>query len=101
MGKTASLYIRIEPEVKEQAESILSSLGITASNAINMFYNQIILQRGLPLELKVPAEKPLDISTLSKEEFDQEIDKGLLNFEQGDVRHASDVFDAIHKDYQI
>ena len=37
-GETANLYARIEPDVKEQAESILAALGIPASNAINMFY---------------------------------------------------------------
>ena len=42
-AKSANLYARIEPEVKEQAERILSTLGIPASNAINMFYKQIIL----------------------------------------------------------
>ena len=46
--KSANLYARIEPDVKEKAESILSTLGISASSAINMFYKQIILQRGLP-----------------------------------------------------
>ena len=50
--KSANLYVRIEPEVKEKAESILSALGIPASSAINMFYKQIILQRGLPFEVK-------------------------------------------------
>ena len=49
MPKTANLYVRIEPEVKEKAESILSDLGIPASNAINMFYKQIILHRGYPI----------------------------------------------------
>ena len=48
-SKTANLYARIEPDVKEQAEYILNSLGIPVSNAINMFYKQIILQRGIPL----------------------------------------------------
>jgi DNA-damage-inducible protein J len=48
--KSANLYARIEPEVKQQAEDILSALGISASNAINMFYKQIILQKGLPLK---------------------------------------------------
>mgnify|MGYP000153938335 FL=1 len=38
MAKTANLYVRIEPDVKEQAETILSALGIPASNAITMFY---------------------------------------------------------------
>ena len=49
--KSANLYARIEPEVKEQAESILSALGIPASDAINVFYKQIILQRGLPFDV--------------------------------------------------
>ena len=53
--KSANLYARIEPDVKEKAESILSTLGISASSAINMFYKQIILQRGLPFEVKIPS----------------------------------------------
>ncbi len=48
MTKSANLYTRIEPEIKEQAEKILSTLGISSSSAINMFYKQIILQRGIP-----------------------------------------------------
>ena len=43
-AKSANLYARIEPDVKEQAEGILATLGIPASNAINMFYKQIILR---------------------------------------------------------
>ena len=37
-AKSANLYARIEPDVKEKAESILSALGIPVSSAINMFY---------------------------------------------------------------
>lgn len=68
-AKSANLYARIEPHVKEQAESILSALGIPASNAINMFYKQIILQRGLPFEVKMPSARPVDMSTLSEVEM--------------------------------
>ena len=57
--KSANLYARIEPDVKEQAEGILAALGIPASNAINMFYKQIILQRGLPFEVKMPSARPV------------------------------------------
>ena len=62
--KSANLYARIEPDVNEKAESILSKIGITASSAINMFYKQIILQRGLPFEVKIPSDRPVDISKL-------------------------------------
>ena len=44
MAKSANVSVRIEPEIKEEAENILEALGIPVSNAINMFYKQIILQ---------------------------------------------------------
>lgn len=66
--KSANLYARIEPDVKEQAEKILATLGIPASNAINMFYKQIILNRGLPFEVKIPSARPVDVAGLTEEE---------------------------------
>ncbi len=74
--KSANLYARIEPDVKEQAEGILAALGIPASNAINMFYKQIILQRGLPFEVKMPSVCPVDISALSEAQMNAELEKG-------------------------
>ena len=74
-AKSANLYARIEPEVKEQAEGILSALGIPASNAINMFYKQIILQRGLPFEVKMPSARPIDMNALSEEQMNAELEK--------------------------
>ena len=41
--KTSNVTARVEPEVKEQAETILSDLGIPVSTAINIFYRQIVL----------------------------------------------------------
>ncbi len=60
---------KIEPDVKEQAEGILATLGIPASNAINMFYKQIILNRGLPFEVKIPTARPVEISRMNAETF--------------------------------
>ena len=74
-AKSANLYVRIEPDVKEQAENILSALGIPASNAINMFYKQIILNRGLPFEVKIPTARPVDVSELSEVEMNAEMEK--------------------------
>lgn len=76
-AKSGNLYARIEPEVKEQAESILSALGIPASNAINMFYKQIILNRGLPFEVKIPAAE------LSETKLNAELEKGYVDMAAG------------------
>ena len=101
MAKTANLYARIEPDVKEQAESILSTLGISASNAINMFYKQIILQRGLPFEVKIPGTRPEDVSTLSDAEMDEELEKGYADMKEGRTRSVKSVFADIRKDYDL
>ena len=100
-AKSANLYARIEPDVKEQAESILSTLGIPASNAINMFYKQIILQRGLPFEVKIPSARPVDISALSEAEFHEELEKGYADVQAGRTKSAREVFDAIRRDYDL
>ena len=98
--KSANLYARIEPDVKEQAESILSALGIPASNAINMFYKQIILQRGLPFEVKIPSAKPVDMSAFSEEEMNAELEKGYADMVAGHTKPAKQVFADIRKDYK-
>lgn len=50
--------------------------GISALNAINRFNKQMILQKGLLFEVKLPMAKTLAMSELSKEELDPEIEKG-------------------------
>lgn len=100
-AKTANLYARIEPEVKEQAESILNSLGIPVSNAINMFYKQIILQRGIPFEVKLPTSQLVNIAALSEEELDAELEKGYADLLNGRTKSVRKVFADIRKDYGI
>lgn len=100
-AKSANLYARIEPDVKEQAESILSALGIPASNAINMFYKQIILQRGLPFDVKIPSSRPVDMSVLSEAELNAELEKGYADIKAGRTKEASTVFADIRKDYNL
>lgn len=54
MGKTATISARIEPVVKEKAESIFATIGLTASDAIGLFYRQVAFRRGLPFDVCVP-----------------------------------------------
>ena len=101
MAKTSNVYVRIEPEVKEQAEQILDALGIPASNAINMFYKQIILHRGLPFEVKIPENIPLDMAKMTSREIDLELEKGYDDMLNKKTRPAENVFSDIRKDYNL
>ena len=57
--KTASVNVRIEENVKKQAENILETLGIPRATAIDMFYRQIILNNGIPFSLILPKAIPV------------------------------------------
>ena len=100
-AKTANLYARVEPDIKEQAEAILSTLGIPASNAINMFYRQIILQQGLPFDVSIPQLRPLSLNNLSEEELDAELEKGYVDIAAGRMRPAREVFADLRRDYGL
>ena len=54
MAKTDTLHIRIEPSVKQRAEKTLNDLGLSITEAINVFLNQVILNDGIPFEVKKP-----------------------------------------------
>ncbi len=101
MAKTSNLYARIEPDVKEQAETILTALGIPVSSAINMFYKQIILQRGIPFEMKLPANRVLDMGQLNGAQLDTELQKGYDDIAEGRAKPANAVFDSIRRDYGV
>ena len=96
MAKTANLYVRIEPELKEQAEDILNSLGLPPSSAITMFYKQVVLQQGLPFDVKLAYRKPVDINSCSKHELHTELEKGYQSILSGDVKPAYEVFESLH-----
>ncbi len=100
-SKTANLYARIEPGVKEQAENILSALGIPVSNAINMFYKQIILHRGIPFDVKLPAEVPVNIMRMDAEQLNTELEKGYSDMLEGRTKPAEQVFSAIRERYDL
>lgn len=57
--KTATARALLDPEIKKQAESILKELGLSVSKSFELFYRQVIVQRGLPFELHVPNEKTM------------------------------------------
>ncbi len=56
MPKTAMIRARTEPALKKEAESVFKKLGLTSTEAINLFYTQVKLHKGLPFEVKVPNE---------------------------------------------
>lgn len=101
MANTSPVYARIDSNLKNDAEEILSTLGISPSSAIQMFYRQIVICNGLPFNLRAPAKEPVNMDKLSREEIDAELEKARKSVERGDVYTLEEVEEMLREKYGI
>ena len=57
--KNAMIRARVSEELKSQAEAIMEEVGINPTQAITMFYKQLVFHKGLPFEVKIPNQVTL------------------------------------------
>jgi DNA-damage-inducible protein J len=88
MAKTAMIRARTEPNLKEEVEHILHRLGMTSTDAINLFYRQVKLRKGLPFDVKIPNKISLD--TFKKTDEGKELNtyEGIDDFLQK-IKHRA------------
>ena len=55
MNKTAMVRARVQPDLKDHAETVFHRLGLNATQAITMFYRQVELRNGLPFDIVIPT----------------------------------------------
>lgn len=96
--KSSNVTARVEPDVKAKAEDILSKLGISVSNGINMFYRQIILWNGLPFRPSIPMSTPKSLDEMTKEEFDAKMERAFLQAKNGEGVPADEFFSSLKKE---
>ena len=101
MANTSAVYARIDTGLKENAENILSQLGISPSSAIQMLYSQIVLTRGLPLDLHLPSAKPAAIGGMNLAEIDAELMKGIDSLKSGKTYTADEGDEELAKEFGI
>lgn len=56
MGKTVTVQARVEPGLKAQAETVLTSLGLDFSTTIKMLLRQVVMRGGLPFDVSIPND---------------------------------------------
>ena len=98
MEKTSTLNLRVNPELKANAESVLSQLGIPMSTAVDMFLHQIVLTGGIPFSISLP-KMPADInaSEMTTEQIHAKLDRGYKDYSNGNVFNAEDEFEKLQK----
>ena len=84
MPKTATVRARIEPLLKEDVDKLFKKMGLTTTEAINLFYRQVKLRNGLPFSVVIPNK------TTEKVFKDTDAKRNLIRCEDAD-----DMFDKL------
>lgn len=93
MEKTATLNLRVDPVVKERAESVLSRLGIPMSTAIDMYLNQIFLTGGIPFSVSLPKAPPaVNADMMTDEQLHAKLQRGYDDVAAEHLQNAKKAF---------
>lgn len=93
MEKTATLNIRINPEVKKSAENILCQLGVPMASAIDMFLKQVTLTGGIPFAITLPkAPEGVNADMMGVSKLREKLNEGLSDIDNRKLRPAGEVF---------
>ena len=82
MAKSAMIRARTEPSLKAEVEKIFHKLGLSCSEAINLFFAQVTLRKGIPFDLTLPNKTTL---------------KAMKDVETKNVVQATDIKDLFKK----
>ncbi|WP_055426780.1 type II toxin-antitoxin system RelB/DinJ family antitoxin [Bifidobacterium aesculapii] len=52
MANTPTTTMRLDPELKDKAMSILEPLGLSMTGAVTIFLKAVVRENGLPFEVK-------------------------------------------------
>ena len=100
MEKTATLNLRVNPGLKQDAESVLGRLGIPMSTAVDMFLNQIVLVGGIPFAVTLPnAPESIDMTKMSENQIHAKIQRGYESYKAGRTQNAAEAFNRFRESH--
>lgn len=101
MAKNVSVFTRVDPNVKEQAENVLGQLGISMATAIEIYLRQIAMQRKIPFDVALPPAQPIAFGALTDAQFNGLMEQSYAEYKQGETIAARDVEAEMHRKYGI
>lgn len=94
--KNSTVSVRVDSELKEQAESILKNLGIPVSTLITSLYRQVIIKQGVPFDITL-APKPKALDQYTNEELAARFQESFRQIERGEVYSVDEVFERLKR----
>jgi DNA-damage-inducible protein J len=80
MSKTEMINTRLEPRLKKASEAVFARLGVSTSEAITMFLNQVVLHKGFPFPLRIPNAETRKAIKETKERRNVEVYDDYASF---------------------
>jgi len=81
MPKTATIHVRMDEKIKEDALEVLDNLGISVADAITIYFKQVALKNGIPFELTADKKPRTNFEKISE-------------YKQADLQKVLDVIPA-------
>ena len=92
MEKNATLNLRVNPEVKQNAEAVLTQLGISMSTAVDIYLRQISMVGGIPFPVTVKhAPDSINAEMMTADQIREKIQRGLDDADAGRVTDLSQI----------
>ena len=101
MATTGVVYARVDLNLKTRTERILSQLGVTPSELIRIVYSLIDLNSGIPFDIRLPYGKPEAFGSMTMEERDEGLRKGMTSIKAGDVYTVDEVDAEMAREFGI
>ena len=81
MSNSSMLHVRLDDDLKAQGNAVVEAIGLSASEAVRLFYKRVVAEQAFPLELKVPNAK----TRAAMEEARAMMQARALRFADGDA----------------
>lgn len=100
MEKTATMNLRVNPVVKQEAEDVLKQLGVPMATAVDMFLRQIALTGSIPFAIALPkVPDSVNVDKMTAQQIRSAIQAGLEDAEAGNIQDASAAFSRFRKQH--
>lgn len=99
--RTATVMVRTQPETKEKAEKVFARIGLSTSDAVNLFLNQVAIRNEIPFRLQGQhrrVEEPRAIEDMSKEEIRAMLQGSFDDYKAGRTYSVDEIFDELEED---
>ena len=101
MTRDDTIHVRVNGEIKKQAEEVFAKLGISLSDAVNMFLAQSALSRGLPFRPEIPDSAPESVIVNSEEELAERLAEAHRDYVEGRYSDGSELIKRMRERYSV